>query len=60
MITRIIKQDGWVTLAEYDYIVPLSKGDHVEFMDDNGDIVEAEVDCVLLDIENHIYQILVS
>ncbi len=31
MTTKIVIQRGWIVIAEYDYLVTMSKGDLVEF-----------------------------
>ncbi len=46
MKTQVIIKKGWEVIAEYDYLLPLSKGDVVS----NKDGFEYRVDCLLLDL----------
>ena len=56
MKTIVIIQKGWETIAEYDFLLPLSKGDVVA--DKQG--FEYRVDCLLLDLSDNTMKVLVK
>lgn len=55
MKTEIIVRKGWIKVAKYDFLIPLSKGDIVEL---SG--FEYRVDCCCLIINENKLQILVD
>jgi len=56
MKTQVIIKKGWEVIAEYDYLLPLSKGDVVA----NKDGFEYRVDCLLLDLIDNTMKVLVG
>ena len=56
MKTIVIIQKGWETIAEYDFLLPLSKGDIVA--DNQG--FEYRVDYLLLDLSDNTMKVLVK
>ena len=55
MKTQIIEKKGWEIIAEYDFLLSLSKDDVVA--DTNG--FEYRVDCLLLDLSDNTMKVLV-
>ena len=56
MKTIVIIKKGWETIAEYDFLLPLSKGDIVA--DKQG--LEYSIDCLLLDLSDNTIKVLVK
>lgn len=54
MKTQVIVKKGWEVIADYDYLLPLSKGDVV-----SKDGIEYEVDCLLFDLSDNTMNVLV-
>jgi hypothetical protein len=53
MKTLIMLREGWVEIASFDFILPLSKGDIVEY-----EGTEYKIDAIVLNIEYNQIEIL--
>ncbi len=56
MKTLIIINEGWETIATYDFLIPLSQGDFVSMPDGR----EYEVECCMLDLSDNTLKVLVK
>lgn len=56
MKTEVIVKKGWQVIAEFDFLITLSKGDVIAMKDG----FEYRVDCCVLDLSDNVMKILVG